>query len=168
MPHFPYFSNLNESAFKVRFGHGLLITHRPIRIADEIENSRVSSPITFFELRDYFKIFYKEGYASRLEIRRMTTPREIEMNGLVRRTCITLGVSINLIFVGYDDNYIVVHRDNPPIFEIISTSTLELVRSFDALDNCCSAQYDSGLLASISSQMGSHTRTNCVIRCAIH
>lgn len=113
------------------------------------------------------KLFYSENkgtLTSRLEIRKMKSPQEIESNGVVRRAHIGPGVSANLIFVGYDEKYIVLHRDDPPIFEIISSSTLELVRSIDALDNCRSTQYGDRLIATLSTQMASHTRTKCVVR----
>ena len=54
------------------------------------------------------------------------------------------------IFIGHDENNVVVQRLNPPRFEIISTSSLQLARTIDALDNCCSVQYKNELIASAS------------------
>jgi hypothetical protein len=66
------------------------------------------------------------------------------------------------VLIGHDENYIVVHRSDPPRFEIISTSSLNLTRTIDAFDNCRSAnKYKDGLIVLSSSQMG--TRTFCCI-----
>lgn len=62
------------------------------------------------------------------------------------------------IFIGHDKTYIVVHYNNPPRFEVVSTSPLELTRTIDAFDYCPSAKYKDGLIVSGS------TGTSAMIR----
>ena len=73
------------------------------------------------------------------------------------------------MLIGHDGRYVAIHRHDPPRFELIN-SGMESVRSIDSLDNCTDVQYAgggggvSGLLVAASAQMGTHTRTSCVIR----
>ncbi|XP_046453676.1 F-box and WD repeat domain-containing 11-A-like isoform X2 [Daphnia pulex] len=71
---------------------------------------------------------------------------------------------VNLVLIGHDENYIVVHRSNPPRFEIISTSSLNLTRTIDAFDDCRSAKYKDGLIVSGFPQRGTRGRSCCIIR----
>jgi hypothetical protein len=94
----------------------------------------------------------------------MANAREFEAKSTV---CLVPISKLNVLYpvrIGHDENYIVVHRSDPPRFEIISTSSLKLTRTIDAFDNCPSVQYKDGLIVSSSSQMGTHTRTCCIIR----
>jgi hypothetical protein len=95
----------------------------------------------------------------------MANAREFEAKSTV---CLVPISKINLVYpsvlIGHDENYIVVHRSDPPRFEIISTSSLNLTRTIDAFDNCRSVQYKDGLIVSGSAQMGTHTRSHCIIR----
>jgi hypothetical protein len=94
----------------------------------------------------------------------MTSALEIETSGTVSLVP-TSERSLNYpIFIGHDEHYLVVHHHDPPRFEIISSSSLKLVRTIDAFDNCRSVQYKNGLIVSASAQMGTHTRTCCMIR----
>ena len=94
----------------------------------------------------------------------MANPREIETSGTVNLAPTSVRGLNYPIFIGQDGNYLVVHYHDPPRFEIISTSSLKLTRTIDAFDNCRSVQYKNGLIVSASAQMGSHTRTCCMIR----
>jgi hypothetical protein len=66
--------------------------------------------------------------------------------------------STHPIFIGHDKTYIVVHYNNPPRFEVVSTSSLNLTRTIDAFDYCPSAKFKDGFIVSGS------TGTSAMIR----
>ncbi|XP_046453679.1 F-box and WD repeat domain-containing 11-A-like [Daphnia pulex] len=133
-----------ETAFKICVGHGLLISHQ---VVGEQPNSRLI-------LQDVLK--------SRLDIWRMANAREfVEAKSTV---CLVPISQSDLdydypVLIGHDQNYIVVHRSDPPRFEIISTSSLNLTRTIDAFDYCPNAKYKDGLI--VSTPTFTHT---CCIR----
>jgi hypothetical protein len=94
----------------------------------------------------------------------MANAREFEAKSTVCLVPISYIDLVCPVLIGHDENYIVVHRSDPPRFEIISTSSLNLTRTIDAFDNCRSVQYKDGLIVSGSAQMGTHTRSHCIIR----
>jgi hypothetical protein len=94
----------------------------------------------------------------------MANAREFEAKSTVCLVPISQLYVVFPVLIGHDKNYIVVHRSDPPRFEIISSSSLNLTRTIDAFDNCRSVQYKDGLIVSVSAQMGTHTRTCCIIR----
>jgi hypothetical protein len=59
------------------------------------------------------------------------------------------------VLIGHDENYIVVHRSDPPRFEVVSTSSLNLIRTIDAFDYCPSAKFKDGLIVSVSTRFPS-------------
>jgi hypothetical protein len=59
------------------------------------------------------------------------------------------------VLIGNDENYLIVHRSNPPRFEIISTSSLNLIRTIEAFDYCPSAKFKDGLIVSVSTRFPS-------------
>ncbi|XP_046453034.1 F-box and WD repeat domain-containing 11-A-like [Daphnia pulex] len=135
-----------ETSFKICVGHGLLISHQ---VVGEQPNGRLI-------LQDVLK--------SRLDLWRMANVREIEAKSTV---CLVPISKLNVLYpvcIGHDENYIVVHRSDPPRFEIISTSSLNLTRTIDAFDYCLSVHYKDGLIVSSSDHMDTHTRTCCIIR----
>jgi hypothetical protein len=59
------------------------------------------------------------------------------------------------VLIGHDENYLVVHRSNPPRFEVVSTSSLNLIRTIEAFDYCPSAKFKDGLIVSVSTRFPS-------------
>ncbi len=98
----------------------------------------------------------------------MANAREFEAKSTVCLVPISQSNLVYPVLIGHDKTYIVVHYNNPPRFEVVSTSSLNLTRTIDAFDNCRSAKYKDGLIVSGSAQMGTHTRTCCIIRFFSH
>ena len=88
----------------------------------------------------------------------MANVREIEAKSTVCLVPISYIDLVDRNLIGHDENYIVVHRSDPPRFEIISTSSLNLTRTIDAFDNRPNAKYKDGLIVSGS------TGTSAMIR----
>jgi hypothetical protein len=98
----------------------------------------------------------------------MANAREFEAKSTVCLVPISESNLVYPVLIGHDTNYIVVHRRNPPRFEVVSTSSLNLTRTIDLFDNCRSVQYKDGLIVSGSAQMGTDTSTCCIIRFFSH
>lgn len=88
---------------------------------------------------------------------------DVDSTGTTRELVVDAGIAYPT-YIGHDDRYVVVHYHDPPRFELISSVSHGTVRTIDSLDNCSSVQYGNGLIVSASAQMGTHTRTTCVIR----
>ncbi len=88
----------------------------------------------------------------------MPNAREIEAKGTVclgtiSKSSFDRGFKYpDKVFIGHDENYLVVHRSDPLRFEVISTSSLKLTRTIDAFDYCPSAKYKDGLIVSVSTR----------------
>ncbi|EFX60598.1 hypothetical protein DAPPUDRAFT_276568, partial [Daphnia pulex] len=81
-------------------------------------------------------ILHDDVPKSRLDVWRMKNARDIEAKGTVCLGPIPKSRSYgfpNRVFIGNDENFLVVHRINPPCFEVISTSSLKLTRTIDGM-----------------------------------
>ncbi|XP_046453032.1 F-box and WD repeat domain-containing 11-A-like [Daphnia pulex] len=140
MANFGYFDLYSRYNFKVCCGHGWLIS---IRIVSQQQNANL--------------IPQDDVLKSRLDVWRMTNAKEIGAKGTVCLGPISKSSfgHPDPVLIGHDENYIVVHRSDPPRFEVVSTSSLNLTRTIDAFDYCPSAKFKDGLIVSVSTRFPS-------------
>ncbi|XP_046452474.1 F-box and WD repeat domain-containing 11-B-like isoform X2 [Daphnia pulex] len=147
-----------ETAFKVRVGHGLLISHHHQLQSPPSSDNVVKSRLDVWQVTKIREEGTKEG-TNNLYIE--VKPVE-PADGAVPFPNVLISTSqqssTHPIFIGHDKTYIVVHYNNPPRFEVVSTSSLNLTRTIDAFDYCPSAKFKDGLIVSGS------TGTSAMIR----